>query len=120
MKAFTHESARVRIRQRRRLSKLWILSGIVICMFLAARVQADEGNKHKKSSKGATEVVKPAPVKAPKANSGEKKKKGDKVLVTGSLIPREVSRSTGVLDAPFHVYVIDSQQIQRSGATSVA
>ena len=89
-------------------------------MFLAARVQADEGNKHKKSSKGATEVVKPAPVKAPKANSAGKKKKGDKVLVTGSLIPREVSRSTGVLDTPFHVYIIDSQQIQRSGATSVA
>ena len=87
-------------------------------MILPGLARADQESKDAKKSKTSTESTKPAQ-KASKTDSRQKEKT-EKVLVTGSLIPRQLKRSSGALDTPFHVYVIDSRQIQGSGAAGVA
>jgi len=82
-----------------------------LSVLLFGIAQADQDSKDPKKGKAGIEAAKPA-----KENSGNKAKK---VFVTGSLIPRTVTRASGALDTPFSVYVIDAQQIQRSGATTV-
>jgi hypothetical protein len=95
--------------------------GLYAALFilLPGLAQAAQGSKDVKKGETAAEAGKPATQKTPKA-SAVAKSKAEKGLVTGSLIPQQVSKTSGPLHTAFPVYVISSEQIQRSGASSVA
>ena len=119
MKPFTAHSPSPRIAHRPRILTRLAMPCIALCMLLPGLARADQESKDPKKSKTPTEVTKPATARPVKAISGDKTK-AEKVLLTGSLIPQQVARRTGALNIASPVYVIDSEQIRRSGATSVA
>jgi len=43
-----------------------------------------------------------------------------KRIITGSHIPREVRRMGQTADTPFPIHILDSRDIERSGAATVA
>lgn len=118
MKAFALHSTSPRIAHRPRFLTLLAVSCIALCLLLPGLARADQESKDANKSKTPTEGTKPAQ-KDLKADS-RGKEKTDKVVVTGSLIPRTVRRDGNITDMPFPVYVIDRKQIERSGAASVA
>jgi hypothetical protein len=118
MKAFATDSASPQLGKLPRFLRLLTVPCIALCLLLPGPARADQESKDAKKSKIPTEGTKPTH-KVLKPDSREKEKT-EKVLVTGSLIPRTVSRSSGALDTTFPVYVIDGQRIQRSGAVNVA
>ena len=105
-----------RIAYRPRFLTLSVVSCIALCLVLPAVARADDESKDAKKSK--PEATKPATEKAVKAKPNDQKKT-DKVLVTGSLIPQRVSRTSGPLTTASQVYIIDAEQIRRTGAASV-
>lgn len=46
--------------------------------------------------------------------------KESKRVITGSYIPREVKRMGQTADTPFPIHILDSRDIERSGAATVA
>jgi outer membrane receptor for Fe3+-dicitrate len=86
-------------------------------MLLPGLARADQESKDANKSKTPTEGTKPAH-KELKADSRETEKT-EKVVITGSLIPRTMRRSGNITDTPSSVYVIDRKQLERSGAASV-
>src|SRR5688572_3673240 len=118
MKPFPLRSPSPRIAQPPRFLTLLAVPCIALCLMLPGFARADDENKDAKKGKTPTGVIKPAQ-KVPKTESREKEK-GDKVVVTGSHIPRTVKRDGNITDMPFPVYVIDRKQIERCGAASVA
>ena len=119
MKTFPLNSTSQRIAHPPGIFTLLAIPCIALCLLLPGLARADQESKDAKKSKTPTEVTKPATAKPVKANSGNETK-AEKVIVTGSLIPRQVARTSGPLNTASQVYVIDSEQIRRSGATSVA
>lgn len=67
--------------------------------------------------KGKPKATRPAAAKPVKKSDA--KVKSEKVVVTGSLIPQKLSRMSGPLATASQVYVIDAEQIRRSGAVGV-
>jgi len=118
MKPFALHSTSPRITQRSRFLTLFAIPCIALCLSLPGAARADDDDKDAKKSKTSTEATKPAQ-KDLKADSRQKEKT-EKVVVTGSLIPRTVRRDGNITDMPSPVYVIDRKQIERSGAASVA
>jgi hypothetical protein len=116
MKPFALHSTSPRIAHRPRFLTSFAVPSIALCLLLSGVARAADEGKDAKTSKTPTEVTKAQ--KAPKTESREKEKT-EKVVVTGSLIPRSVRRDGNITDMPFPVYVIDRKQIERSGAASV-
>jgi len=117
MKPFARHSTSSRIVHRPRLLTLFAIPCIALCLSLPGLARADDESKDAKKSKTPTEATKPAQ-KDLKTDSRQKEKT-EKVVVTGSLIPQKVSRTSGPLTTASQVYIIDAEQIRRTGAASV-
>lgn len=118
MKPFPLRSTSPRIAHRPRFLTLLAVPCIALCLSLPGVARADDEGKDAKKSTTPTEATKPAQ-KDLKTDSRQKEKT-EKVVVTGSLIPRTVRRNGNITDMASAVYVIDRKQIERSGAASVA
>ena len=96
------------------VSILILIATITLCS--ALRVHADEATQKAPAKgekvKAAAKAVKPAQPQAV-AKSPETAKK---VAVTGSRIPREVKGSGNIRATTSPVYIIDREEIERSGA----
>jgi hypothetical protein len=99
----------------------WGLSLTVAGLFLA-EVRCLAGAQEARQTEPQSQSA-PAKVLAQKKVVETQRKKPSeptKEVITGTLIPRNVETKGGIANTPFRLTVIDSQEIQRTGATTVA
>jgi hypothetical protein len=100
----------------------WGLS-LTVAGLLLAEVRCFAGAQEAKQAEPQSQSALAKQVLAQKKVVETKKQKSSeltKEVITGTLIPRKVEMQGGIVNTPFRVIVIDSQEIQRTGATTVA
>ncbi len=98
-----------------RVSRRWAAwtVGALLSLWCGMAVWASDAPQPTKEKKKAATVRQPKQVQV----TGPRESKR---IITGSHIPREVRRMGQTADTPFPIHILDSRDIERSGAATVA